>query len=73
MEAKEMKKEEFIAQIRKIKFKFLILFGSRSAELASEIEAKLHEEKKERAFVIISLTLNNRLYDLSTYPFVDEE
>ena len=66
-----MRKEEFINLIKKIKFKFLILFGSKSTELASEIETKLHEEKKERAFVIISLTLNKR-YDLSTYPFLDE-
>ncbi len=68
-----MRKEDFINLIKKIKFKILILFGSRSTELANEIEAKLHEEKKERAFVIISLTLNKKPYDLSTYPFVDEE
>ena len=55
-----MIKEEFINLIKKIKFKFLILFGSKSTELASEIEAKLQEHKKERAFVIISLTLNKR-------------
>lgn len=73
LQAEYMKKDEFIRLLKKIKFKFLVLFGSKSAELASEIESKLHEEKKDRAFVIISLTLNSKHYDLSTFPFVDEE
>jgi hypothetical protein len=64
--AKFIDMKTFGIWLHKIRAKFLILVGSKSAELYKQVSSSLSKEN----ICVICLTLNKVCPDLSTYPYI---